>query len=82
MCDLEAVGVSSILRFIRSVVALAMMLTSLDLSWDPEAPHGENETCRGLFMQAALLKHQRRGGFADESVKIKFEQAHSGSGQR
>ena len=31
----------------------------------------ENETCRGLFSQAELLKEKKNGRFPDDSVKIK-----------
>jgi hypothetical protein len=42
---------------------------------------GGNGTCPGYVTQAQLLKQQKSCLFADEPVKTKFAQAHSGGGQ-
>ena len=57
MCDLEAIDTPSMLRLIHSTGVLVRMLPSLDVTGS-RTPHGENETLRGLFAQAELLKQQ------------------------
>ncbi len=50
MCDLEAIGVSSIFKTIRSVSVLSRMLTILDLNCEEKDGSIQTVFCISLFI--------------------------------
>ena len=78
MCDLEAIGVPSIFKFIHKGTALTRMFPTFDLRCEENTTHGNGR----LISQVEHLKLQKSGKFPDESTKIKGAHTHSGDGPR
>ena len=73
MCDLETIGVPSMLRLIHSAAVLVRMWSTLLLSCEENAARRKWK----LVSLAELLKQQESGQFPDEPAKIKGTQIHS-----